>query len=512
VRRAGSLASRISFAARAALLALCALSTASRADEPRWSFTVRAPELARGLLSVEMTLQGFPLHRPMRLCADMAGAAASVRGLRAIPAGGEPIAVPRARDDAECFDAPAPASGPLTVRYEVDLADLAHRRGDPDWAARAGDNYVFNEESVLLRPDPLPGDAPIEIAFELPEGLSVAAPWTPLDRSGRRFASSARQYDAGSYVALGHLETLAPVELDGGTFELVLLASPHRASSAALREWVARAARAVGAFYRGVPGGRALVLLAPVAGVDEPGVFGSTLHRAAPSLVLFFGADAADAKFDHDWMAVHELFHVGNPRLSGKVRWFAEGSATYYQDVLRGRASMEKPEMIWSDLYDGFRRFCDAEVAPGKDGRAPRSLGEESEELRKLHHYTRVYWGGACLFFRADVAIRERSGGQQSLDDVLRALLARSMEAPLDEDELVAALDEAAGSPLAREQLDTKRPIAMDALYRKLGLEPVASDRVRLNERAPESALRRAILEERAGATTSRPRSSETPR
>jgi predicted metalloprotease with PDZ domain len=488
------------------LFAACLLlALPSRADDatpvspPGWSFQVDARDLEHGLLSIEMNLRGYA--GPLLLCTDMRGAGRSITKVRAMALGAE-IPLSRDPDQGDCFHAEAPKHGPLVVRYQSDLGDLASHHGDPDFAARVGDGgFIFNDESVLLRPEPLPDQAPIEISFLLPKGVSVAAPWKPLDRAQSRFASDARQYDAGSYVALGKQRTLAPIESHGGVFEVQLLAGAHRASEAALRGWVEKAARAVGDFYGGVPTGRALVLLVPVAGESDPGVFGTTLHRAAPSVVMFFGADASDEAFRDDWMGTHELFHVGNPRLTSKVRWFNEGSATYYQDVLRARAGMVPPEKIWSDLYDGFTRFC----AP----LGGHSLADESEHLGERHHFVNVYWAGACLFFRADVLIREHSNGKRSLDDLLRALLEKSMTEMLDEDELIAALDEAAGGKQISAMLHANELEPLEPLYKKLGLVPIAKDRVKLDDAAKEAPLRRAILEARP---TSAPRSSEIPR
>ena len=473
---------------------------------PGWRFHIDARALDKGQLAIELTLRGF--DGPLLLCVDMHGASKSLREVRAIRAPQDPapgaalLATPLARDPDrnDCFSAAARKGEPLEVRYQVDLADLARHHGDPDWASRAGDDYVFNDESVLLHPDPLPNDAPIAIDFALPDGVSVAAPWKP-GRDGAHFESDAKQYDAGSYVAIGKLHPLRPVESHGGRFEVVALGQARRGSDKALQGWIDRAAGAVGDFYGGVPTGRALVVLVPVEGESGGGVFGSTLHRATPSAVLFFGADAPDAAFADDWMATHELFHIGNPRLTARIHWFNEGSATYYQDVLRGRIGMESPAAIWGDLYDGFRRFCDPQGG--------RSLAAESLHLHEWHSYTRLYWGAACLFFRADVLIREHSGGKRSLDDLLLQLLHTSMQdGPLDEDDLLEALDAAVGKPFAREQLGRTQPESLDGLYQKLGIVPIASDKVRLDESAPEAVLRCAILE----PTSPRPGSSGSPR
>ena len=425
-------------------------------------------------------LRAVPSAKPAASGAPASPAAAA----SAAVATGVPLV--QAGDDADCWDAEAPRSGPLTVRYRYDLAALAKRSGDPDLATRAGDTYVFNDEAALLRPEPMPKDGAIEISFELPAGISVATPWRRLEGGPWRFASTARQHSAGAYVALGKLKTLEEIAVPGGTFGVTLLDQPCRTPDAVLHAWVARAARQVAAFYRGVPEGRVHVVLVPVHGATDPDVFGTTLMRAAPSVVMFFGAAADPASFDGDWMATHELFHVGNPRLLGRIRWVNEGTATYYQDVLRARAGAASPEKTWGDLYDGFHRFCQ----PAH----PVSLQAASEGLRKTHRYMQVYWGGACLFFRADVAIRERSGGARSLDDVLRELRTRSSTAPLPEAEVVAAIDREAGQPIARGHLDETGPIPLDALFARLGIEPTGKDTVRLHDDAPLAALRKQIL------------------
>ena len=450
------------------------------APAQRWEYRVRVADLARGELEIELTLHGF--SGELQLCADMPRGGTGVRGLRAVP--GQLLV--QDADDGDCWDAEVPARGPLVVRYRYDLAALARSSGDPDLACRAGDSYVFNDEAALLRPEPMPGDGAIEISFELPAGTSVATPWRKLEGAPWRFASTPRQHSAGGYVALGKLKALEEIAVPGGTFGVTLLDEPRRAPDAVLHAWVARAARQVAAFYRGVPEGRVHVVLVPVQGATDPDVFGTTLMRAAPSVVMFLGAAADPASFEGDWMATHELFHVGNPRLAGRVRWVNEGSATYYQDVLRARAGAATPEQIWGDLYDGFHRFC----APAH----AVSLQVAGQELRKTHRYMQVYWGGACLFFRADVAIREHSGGARSLDDVLRDLRLRSDKTPLTESEVIAAIDREAGAPIASGHLGETGPIPLDALFARLGIEPTGKDTVRLHDDAPLASVRKQIL------------------
>jgi predicted metalloprotease with PDZ domain len=114
--------------------------------------------------------------------------------------------------------------------------------------------------------------------------------------------------------------------------------------------------------------------------------------------------------------------------------------------------------------------------------------------MRETHRYTRVYWGGACLAFALDVAIRERSGNRRSLDDLLREL--RLTPRPSSEAEILAALDAAAGAPRATGLLEATSAWHVEPLLRRLGIVPTGPETVRLTDEAPLASIRRSILGE----------------
>jgi len=465
--------------ATAVLVGVLLSPTLSHGADVGWDFVLSLPDPEVGAADVDWTLNGF--EGAVRLCADMPNAARGVRQIRQISPG-PPHALPQ---DGACWKAQAEAGKPLQIRYRYDLTGMAAEAYDPDYVTQVDNSYLFNDETVFLRPDPLPPRAPITYAFRLPEGLSVSTPWQRLEGPTPRFRSDSNQYDGGSYVALGRLVSLGDVKVKGGVGTVTRVERPHRASDATLKAWVSRSLGWVANFYGGVPSGRAHVVLVPVDS-RSPGVFGTVLRHGFPSVVLFFGARAEDSDFERDWVAPHELFHMGNPNVEGRIAWFVEGFTTYYQDVLRARGGVISAEAAWSDLYDGFRRFCDPEEGV--------SLKDESAQMRRRHKYTRVYWGGACLAFRLDVAIREHSAGKQSLDTVLRELRRKGEEDSLAEEEIIKALDSAAGQPLARTHLEATEPPPLAPLYHHLGIEPTGPDAVRLNDEAPGAQLRKTIF------------------
>lgn len=485
-----------------ALLLLLATATgaAEAADGPayRYRVTVAGTDEQRPRLAIEWWALGAdgavrsagPGGEPLRLCVTMARAG---RHLRELSAGAlaAPLPLAAATDDGDCFEARLPPGAPVQARYTADLAAMADSSYDPDYGTAVSGGWLAGDRSLLLRPDPLPDSPlPVEVELRLPPGVEVATAWDKQPGPAVRFALDTYQLECGSYLALGRLRRLPDVAVRGGVMAPVLLDGPHRTPDAVLAGWVATAAGAVADFYGGLPRPRVHLLLVPTPGSREGGVFGSVLrHGPVPSAVLLFGAEAGEAAaFENDWVSVHELFHLGNPEVEGKIPWFVEGFTTYYQDVLRGRMGAAGAAAMWGDLHDGFRRHCD----PQSGNTGP--LLDESRAMRRSRHYTRVYWGGACLAFQVDVAIRQRSGGGESLDTVLRAMRVASRKGALSEEQVIAWLDRAAGSPLVQRRLRARTRAPIPELYRRLGIEPTGPESVRLRDDAPLSALRRQIF------------------
>ncbi|MFO0573642.1 MAG: hypothetical protein U1A78_06580 [Polyangia bacterium] len=454
------------------------------AASPRWDFVVRFPDL-QGIAEVAWTLHGFASGR-LRVCADMDGAGEYVRDLVQL-AGESGPAQPLPRDGT-CWLATVDGA-PTRLRYRYDLRSLARDQSSVDYAEQLGDSFIFNDETLLLRPDPLPRGRPpaaITVEFQLPAGASLTAPYARLAEPGLRFRLDAEQYDGGNYITVGQVASLGQIRLPHTTVDLNVLRWPRRASDAALRGWIETAVGAVDRFYGTLLHDRVHVTLVPVPGSRKPALFGSVMRRGLASVVLYIGAGCERFDFREEWVAVHELFHLGNPLTDGKMSWFVEGFTTYYQDVLRGRLRALTPAATWGDLWDGVRRFCQP------TGGA--SLAEESESLRRTHRYTRVYWGGACVALLTDIAIREHSRGQVTLDDVLRALRQQSLRAPVEEDEVIAALDRAAGRPLVKALLAERRAIAVREALARLGVIPTGDETVELRDDAPLAGLRRAMF------------------
>ena len=145
-------------------------------------------------------------------------------------------------------------------------------------------------------------------------------------------------------------------------------------------------------------------------GDGTPISFGRVLRNDGHTVDLFVDMDRPIAEFYGDWEATHEFSHLLLPRISVRQRWISEGFASYYQNVLMARAGQYTPRQAIDKLSQGFSR-----------GRAssPTLSPNEAARAGMRHARYKIYWSGAAIALLADVELRERSGGSESLDTVL---------------------------------------------------------------------------------------------
>jgi hypothetical protein len=365
------------------------------------------------------------------------------------------------------------------ARYDIDLAAEAE-----GWrVARGGAALMISNRTWLLRPARIDPALAGVIRLALPAGVRVVTPWRG---DGARFDLDSTHLRWEGYLVV----TGSPrrsVETRLATFEVAALDG----GAIAVEPWLTAASEAVAPLAGGRLVGPVQVILdtrgAPAA---QGCVFGLSSRGGGASLLFVVGRDATAEALRSEWVAVHELVHQLLPVTRDEDAWLGEGIATYYQEVLRARAGMISPTVAWANLLRGLA----AGAAATADA---RTLAEVSAGRGS---YTRLYWSGAALALRWDIALRARGA---SLDAVVRgwrrccAEDGRTWPAL----ELLARASAETGLDLAAEAraalADTSFPALREA-FAALGIARVGDGAVTFG--APRSSLRDAIMASSPGA------------
>lgn len=142
-------------------------------------------------------------------------------------------------------------------------------------------------------------------------------------------------------------------------------------------------------------------------------------------------------------LAAHEYFHVWNVRTmrpaaietydyeteqySGAL-WLAEGVSSYYDNLILSRARRVSPDEYFKRLALDLHRL---ELTPGRHFISLEAASRDAwirhyqPDANSINSTVSYYTKGAVVAFVLDTRIRARSGGRNSLDDVMREMYAR---------------------------------------------------------------------------------------
>ncbi len=272
------------------------------------------------------------------------------------------------------------------------------------------------------------------------------------------------------------------LQVGGARLEVQLDPAFGLALRSLLLQWVSRAATVVAAYFGRfpLPNLEVLVLAAGPGGVQG----GTAFAEPAPYLRLRVSPRTSAAQLRQDWVLVHEMTHLALPQLPRQQAWFHEGVATYVEAVARTRSRLLTPEQLWAGFAAGMPQ--------GQPGEGDRGLDHTPT-------WGRTYWGGAMFCLLADVQMRQRSAGRASLQQALRGVLAAggNYTQAWSLAKLLALADQSVGQHCLVElhaSMGARAvPVALDELWRDLGVDVTAAGAVSLRNDAPLARWRMAI-------------------
>lgn len=471
------------------LLALATSACYRPPADPRaagsWSFDVEAPRAGSRTLVVEATFENARTDR-IGIARD---AASFVRDVKVkTTSGGYRTVERRGKEWVE----PSCARR-CTIRYKIDLGELASACGDEVDCARRVDATTLSPSLAWLA-HPVPRtDVPVYVRVKNATPETFASGMNAVDETGTSFAFRSYDLDEGSFTAFGPVRRLR-VEVDKGRVDVVILGRARYAmTDEQIRSWIAEAAGVVTPLFGRFPVDRATIFIVPAKGENEV-VFGKVLSLAGASVALVVGDKMPESARHQDWVLVHELFHLGFPTFRGEGRWLGEGLATYYEPVLRARAGWTSPTEIFGQFARNMPRGM-----PSRGSAAGLAAREDLDS---------IYWGGALFCFTADVRIREETKGKKSLDDVVRAALARGGDATRvwTVADVVRLGDEVTGttvlSDMYRQYAARGDRIDLEGLLASLGVDRGDDGNVALEDARPLAWVRKSIVGSRPVTST----------
>jgi predicted metalloprotease with PDZ domain len=364
-----------------------------------------------------------------------------------------------------------PSPGPLSLIYEVYAGDLSVRGAHLD----TGHAY-FNGASVFVCPDGRAGGrCELEVS---PPAAAFARGW--------RLATSMRPIDArpwgfGRYAAESYDDLIDhPVEC--GTFTVgsfaacgvpheVVVTGRHRTDLPRLTADLQRVCECQIRLFGEPPPFDRYVFLVTALGQG----YGGLEHRASASLLCRREdlPKADDSGVGEDYrsflgLASHEYFHAWNGKricpaallptdLSRErhtsLLWAVEGITSYYDDLSLARAGLIEPEdylqLVAQQVTRVWRtpgRFVQSLAEASFDAWIKFYRPDENSPNAAVSYYAK----GALVALALDLQVRRDSGGERSLDDVMRRLWREygqsGIGVPEDGVERIAA--EVAGRPL----------------------------------------------------------------
>jgi predicted metalloprotease with PDZ domain len=404
---------------------------------PTIRYRVSAPRPANHLIHVEMEVDAPPSDAlELRLPVWTPGSymvrefARNIQGFAACGDDGRELPWRKTRKDT--WRISTSGARTATASFDVYAHELTVRTSHLDQS-----HLFFNAANVLpYTPDRMREPALVEI--RVPDGWRIATGLTPVDGA------------PGTFLATDYDELVdSPVHAGPDPIiQFTAAGKPHAIATwgrsnldpARLGADVGRIVEAQAALFGGLPYDSYTFILMLTGGAR-----GGLEHRNSSSLMVPRFNFRAGRTYDRALQLIsHEFFHTWNvkrirPQWNDErfnyaaenytgLLWAMEGITEYYTSLMLRRAGLISPDRYLEILTDEIRELADT------PGRGLQSLEEASFDAwikyyrpdeHSANSSVSYYLKGMLVSLLLDLEMRRRSGGQQSLDDLMRLLWER---------------------------------------------------------------------------------------
>ncbi len=251
-----------------------------------------------------------------------------------------------------------------------------------------------------------------EVRIHHEKHIQVSAPWHLINRSITQTTYQIKptpKYSDG-FLAIGPMN-IRDVYLGDSRLRLAIMSGNSEHNPEMLQQWVTQMADSVAQVGISFPVKDIQVLLILMSGSGGPVPWGQVNRAGGQGVLLVVNPTISKKRLFSDWTAAHEFSHLLMP-YTPNDRWLSEGFASYHQNISRMRVGMLDEATAWSKLVAGFER--------GKKSAAKSFAPKLNQAGRKNN--MQMYWGGAVIALKADVALQQQSKGKMNLSKALNGL------------------------------------------------------------------------------------------
>jgi predicted metalloprotease with PDZ domain len=430
-----------------------------------------------------------------------------VEGLRATGADGSEIAVERVSTNQWRIASPAEVREiSYTVAETWDTPVPEHPVYPMAGTSIEADHVLFNAHAVLGFPTGMQ-DAPVRLAFDVPEGWTVG---TALETDGTgMYAAEDFDFLVDSPILAGSALTVATTEVGGAPVEIYTYAKAGEIRSDMLLESMAAMLNASADFLDGLPVERYVFLYHFEDPPKQGTPYGAWEHSYSSEYVLpeapwseGYGQAITD-------IAAHEFLHIVTPLnihseviehfdfekpVPSRHLWLYEGVTEWGSHMVQLRAGIKPLDAYLTELVQKIAADqTQFDPTYPLEKLALTSYGDEGQA-----QYGNIYMRGALVAGLLDIRLLELSSGQMDLQDVLLELMERyGKEEPFDDATFHQSLVEMTfpeiGDFLQR-YVVAAEPLPIAEYYGKLGIEydPTGPSFRLVEDPTPEQAALRA--------------------
>ncbi len=444
---------------RFVLLVLLLLAPPAMAAEPRVEYVVHLDRPQTQTLRVELILRDvergvvelvMPTWRPGRyFIHDPSG---TVRWFRATDGSGEPLGWEKVRKNH--WRVTTGGAGEVRAEYELYANSINDRTRHVD------ETHAFLSGSSVFLFDPERRAESATVRIEAPDGWRVGTGLEPAGDDPRVLLAPDYDILVDSPIEVGEQEVIG-FDVLGVPHEIVIWGE-WRWEGDRLVEDFSKIVEEQAAIFGGLPYERYVFLVHVGDGLGGGTEhYNSTIMQTRPS-----SFESADRYEGFLGLVSHEFFHTWNVkrlRPAGinpydydrenytKLLWVAEGTTSYYDDLTLVRTGqIDVGEYL--DRVGGSMSSLSRQV-----GRHAQSLEESSFDAwvkftKRTPDYGNIgisfYQKGALVSLLLDLELRRRTGGEATLDDVMRSLFERfPLEGPgFTPEDLISVVEELSGS------------------------------------------------------------------